>query len=223
MKTAYSYLRVSGQSQIDGDGFPRQRDTILKYARQNGITLGREFVEQGVSGTKDAFDREALPALMDSLKLNGITLVLIEKADRLARDLMVSEILLAEFRKAGVTVISAECGTDLTVDDENPTKKFIRQVLGAVSELEKSGIVAKLRAARQRVRKETGRCEGRKPYGHTNDEKGILIYMTELRAKGFSYHEIAVQLNMKGIQPRKGYKWHPATICRILYRENKVS
>jgi hypothetical protein len=38
-------------------------------------------------------------------------------------------------------------------------------VLGAVSQFEKSVIVAKLRAARTRQRRVTGRCEGRKPFG----------------------------------------------------------
>jgi hypothetical protein len=30
---AVSYLRVSGKAQIEGDGFPRQRETIARYAK----------------------------------------------------------------------------------------------------------------------------------------------------------------------------------------------
>jgi len=37
------------------------------------------------------------------IRSNGVRLVLVERADRLARDLMVGEVLLAESRKLGVT------------------------------------------------------------------------------------------------------------------------
>jgi DNA invertase Pin-like site-specific DNA recombinase len=225
MKTkAFSYLRVSGKGQIDGDGFPRQRDTVTKYAKRHQIEIEREFCEKGVSGTKDAFDREALTDLFVALKANGVRLVLVERADRLARDLMISEILLGEFRKLGVKVISAECGTELTVEDDDPTKKLIRQVLGAISEWEKSVIVQKLRAARMRIRKTGGRCEGRKPYGVTEQEKAVIGRMKELKAAGGSLVAIAGHLNAEGIKPRgskragKDTSWHPTAIQRILAR-----
>jgi hypothetical protein len=53
----------------------------------------------------------------------------------------------------------------VAVADEDPTRVLIRQVLWAVSQFEKSVIVAKLRAARMRRRQQTGRCEGRKRFG----------------------------------------------------------
>jgi DNA invertase Pin-like site-specific DNA recombinase len=91
-----------------------------------------------VSGTKDLDDREGLGDLMARVRSNGIRLVLVERADRLARDLMMSEVLIAEFRQLGVTVIAADSGTDLTAGDDDPTRVLIRQVLGAVSQFEKS-------------------------------------------------------------------------------------
>ena len=42
----------------------------------------------------------------------------------------------------------------------------MRQIFGAIAEYEKTMIVIKLRGARQRKKARTGRCEGRKPYGH---------------------------------------------------------
>jgi DNA invertase Pin-like site-specific DNA recombinase len=226
MKTkAFSYLRVSGKGQIDGDGFPRQRATVAAYAKRHQIEVVREFCEKGVSGTKDAFDREALTDLFVALKANGVRLVLVERADRLARDLMISEILLGEFRKIGVKVISAECGTELTVEDNDHTKKLIRQVLGAISEWEKSCIVQKLRAARMRIRKTDGRCEGRKPYGFTDAEKAVVSRMQELKRSGGTIAAIAAQLNAEGIKPRTSTraghetKWHPTMIQRILARK----
>jgi DNA invertase Pin-like site-specific DNA recombinase len=84
--------------------------------------------------------------------------VLVERADRLARDLIVGELILNQFRELGVRVIAADAGTELTASDEDPTRTLIRQVLGAVAEFEKTVTVSKLKAARVRKRKATGRC-----------------------------------------------------------------
>ncbi len=225
MKTkAFSYLRVSGKGQITGDGFPRQRESINNYCLNNNIEIEREFIENGVSGTKDAFDREALTEMFVALKASDVRLVLVERADRLARDLMISEILLGEFRKVGIKVISAECGTELTVQDNDPTKKLIRQVLGSISEWEKSIIVQKLRAARMRIKIAKGKCEGRKAYGSIPAEQNIIAQMQGLRKVGYTFAEITNRLNSQGIKPRtparegKATMWHPTTIQRILAR-----
>jgi len=177
-----------------------------------------------VSGTKEAFDRPGLTDLFVAIKSNGIRTILLERADRLARDLMIGEIILAECRKLGVKVISAECGTELTVEDNDPTRKLIRQVLGAISEWEKSIIVQKLRAARTRIRKTKGRCEGRKPYGQTDAEKTVLERLKDLKSGGHSLKKIAEILNHDTVATRttsragKPTKWHPTTIQRILSR-----
>jgi DNA invertase Pin-like site-specific DNA recombinase len=222
---AFSYLRVSGKGQIAGDGFPRQRDKVERFAKKHRFEIAQEFRDEGVSGTKDAFERPGLTELLIALKSNGVRTVLIEDAHRLARDLVVSEILLREFRDIGVNVISADSGTELTVEDDEPSRKLIRQILGAVSEWEKSIVVQKLRAARNRMRKSGARCEGRKPYGITSDEREIIAKILDLKQKGNSFAVIAANLNREGVQPRKSTragkqaKWHSTMISRILVRE----
>jgi hypothetical protein len=47
--------------------------------------------------------------------------------------------------------------------DDTPTTTFVRQVLGAVAQLDKAMTVAKLRGARERKRREDGWCEGGAP------------------------------------------------------------
>lgn len=212
---AFSYLRVSSKGQVDGDGFTRQRDVIARYAQQNSIDIHDTYAE-AMTGTAEAFDRPVLTALFAALKQwPDIKLVLVERADRLARDLMVSEILLAEFRKLGVKVVSAECGTDLTVDSNDPTKTLIRQILGALSQWEKSSLVIKLRAARAR----SGKKEGRKPYGASPVEKETISLMRQWRADEMSYQNIAASLNVRGNKPRAGKRWHKTAVQRILARQ----
>ena len=173
-KKALAYLRVSGKGQINKDGFPRQREAIRKYAKANSLEIVGEYRDEGVSGTKELEHRQGLAALLDYIESNGVKVILVERADRLARDLMVSEVILGQFRDLGVSVISADSGVDLTTGDDDPTRTLIRQVLGAVSQFEKSVIVLKLRAARERTKRKTGRCEGRKPYGYYPGENNII-------------------------------------------------
>ncbi len=220
---AVAYLRVSGRGQIDGDGFPRQRDVIARYARAHGVDVVAEYRDEGVSGTRDLDNREGLSDLMARIRANGVRVVLVENATRLARDLMVGEVILREFRDVGARVIAADSDTDLTAGDDDPTRKLIRQVLGAVAEFEKSALVAKLRAARVRKRRTTGRCEGRKPFGARSGEDAALARLRALarkprRGRRLSYAQIAAALNSEAIPTRTGRPWAPRTVYGILHR-----
>jgi DNA invertase Pin-like site-specific DNA recombinase len=214
---AFAYLRVSGKGQVDGDGFPRQRAAVKSYADAHAIHVVQFFEEKGVSGTKDLDDRPALQAMMLALLSNGVRTVLIEKLDRLARDLMVQETLIADFRKNGFEVVSV-AEPDLCSDD--PSRVMVRQLFGIVAQYEKSNIVLKLRAARQRMRARTGRCEGRKPYGEREGEREVIALIRKLSDRGMNYSAIAAKLNADGVSTRYGGKaqWYPANISRIVNR-----
>jgi DNA invertase Pin-like site-specific DNA recombinase len=223
-KNALIYLRVSGKGQINKGGFPRQRDVIRKYAKANNLEIVGEYRDEGVSGTKELEHRQGLAALLDHIESNGVQIVLVERADRLARDLMVGEVILGQFRDAGVSVIAADSGVDLTTGDDDPTRTLIRQVLGAVSQFEKSVIVLKLRAARERTKRKTGRCEGRKPYGYYPGEDKIIKRIKELYRKRpgekrMGFRTIAGQLNKEGIFTRSGVPWSDTQVKSILTRK----
>lgn len=221
---AFSYLRVSGKGQLDGDGFPRQREVIAKYARVKRIQVVNEYVE-GISGTTELEGREALTELCKRIDENGVRLVLVERADRIARDLMISEILLQQFRQRGVQVIECEGGQELTVTDNEPTRVLIRQVLGAVAQFEKSCLVAKLGAARARIRAETGRCEGAKRYGDLPGESSAVAKVIELaKAKPKpSLQKIADQLNadQANYPTRTGKPWSKQMVKNVLDRAKR--
>ncbi len=217
MKPAYGYLRVSDRSQLDGDGFPRQRAAIEQYAREHDIRIVRWFEEKGVSGTLT--DRPALAEMIALLHANGTKLVIVEKLDRLARDLMVQETIIGDLRKAAVELIST-MEPDLCSDD--PSRKLIRQMFGAIAEYERAMIVAKLRGARDRMRAKIGRCEGRKAYGHSATERLVLKRIQSYLNDGHNFSAIAEKLNHAGIKTRYGSKWLPNTVRRIALREKQI-
>ena len=224
MKTAVSYLRVSGKGQIDGDGFPRQRDRISKWAKTHKHQVVGEFCDEGISGTSELSDRPGLAALLDRIESNGVRIVLVENVNRWARELMVQEVILEQFRKLGVQVIEVEGGNDLTQDTSaDPTAKFMRQILGAVAEFDKNVTVLKLRAARERKRRAGERCEGRKPFGSSPSEQKTLDVMRKLarKPKGgsrLSFGAIADRLNQEGHSTRSGKPWKRGTVHAILSR-----
>ena len=154
MEKAFAYLRVSGLGQLEGDGFPRQRAAIKAYAASKGFRIVREFEERGVTGENDLENRPALKDLIAALRSNGTRVVLIEKLDRLARDLMIQESIIADLRKSGFKLVSV-MEPDLCSDD--PTRVLLRQMMGAFAQYERAMIVTKLRAARQRAKASKGR------------------------------------------------------------------
>lgn len=218
---AVPYLRVSSKGQILGDGFDRQLDTIQKRAEFENIFLKTVVREEGVSGTKDSGDRPALSSLLEALVQDPeCSTILVERADRVARDLIVSELLLKECRELGITVIEAESGQDLTKDDpDDPTSRLIRQLLAAVAEFEKSSLVLKLRKARQRKKgRGTGGKEGQKPYGALEHEKDGLRRIQELIDDGYGPSVIAECLNLEQIVTRRGGKWTKQSVHTIVQR-----
>ncbi len=221
-KTAFSYLRVSGKGQVKGDGFARQRAAVQAYARAHRLRVLEEYQDK-VTGTKELADRAGLAALLDRAEHNGASIVLVERADRLARDVLVGEVILGQFRDQGIKVIECDGGTDLTADTDNPTATLIRQVLGAVSQFEKTVIVLKLKASRDRLSRKAGkRIEGAKPYGFYDDERDTRARMESLykersgRRRRRGYQWIANVLNAEGRPTRRGGAWCRQSVHSIL-------
>jgi DNA invertase Pin-like site-specific DNA recombinase len=213
MIEAFGYLRVSGRGQLRGDGFPRQRETIEQYAKANHFKIVGWFEERAVSGGTEWENR---PAWTDMVQhLNGVRTILVEKVERLARDLGVQEWILRDLKQRGVALISA---TEENLDAD-PTRVLIRQMFGAIAQYDRAMTVLKLRAARKRMKAATGRCEGRKPYGNRQGESELIARMRSMRHDGMTYEAIAAAFNTEGVQTRiPGGRWFPATIQKILAR-----
>ncbi len=215
----FAYLRVSGKGQINGDGLVRQSTVIENYAKNNTLEIVKYFSDEGISGTLE--NRPALASMLIDLELNGVKTVIIEKVDRLARDLMIQEAIINEFRNKKLKLISVYEGENILSDD--PTRKLVRQVLGAISEYDKKMTVLKLRAARERKKLEFGKCEGRKGYKEVLPE--IIIEIKKLRrkprkGKRKTFEEITQVLNQKGFRSISGKKFTGNNVSTLLHRSN---
>jgi DNA invertase Pin-like site-specific DNA recombinase len=219
MKQAVGYCRVSSKGQTDGTGLDRQEQIIKQYARKNKYQLVKVY-QEAMTGTKA--DRPEFTQMLADLLSNSCRVIIIERLDRLARDLGVQLQLVGLLCSKGLTLISADTEQDVTAAfSGDPMLKAMIQVQGVFSELDKSMLVKKLRKAREAKKAKTGRCEGIKPYGFYPGEDKIIKRIKQLYRKPhgqprMGYRAMARQLNAEGFQTRSGVPWRDTHIKSIL-------
>lgn len=227
---ALAYIRVSGASQVDKDGPERQVHTISDFARSRKLTLAIDpaahldlrdypFFDAGVSGTKDSSDRPGLNAAIEYCHEHGIHTLLVEKTDRLSRDLVVGFSIIARCQSLGIRVIDCSTGIELT-ETSDPYAKFILQVVLAAAELNKNIFVHQSKQARTRLRLRNGRCEGQKSYRDLPQHAPAVARIDELHAQRLTSREIAHTLNAEGFHTKYGNPWSHGTVCKIINQRN---
>jgi DNA invertase Pin-like site-specific DNA recombinase len=148
----------------------RQREAVSGFARRAGCyELVAEFSDDAVKGSNPVDVRPGFAAMLARVASNGVRAVVVETASRFARDLIGQETGYRFLRDAGITLVAAD-SPDSFLDDTPTTAVLIRQVLGAVSQFEKAALVAKLRGARERKKRESGKCGGRMNYLKRNPD-----------------------------------------------------
>ena len=85
-------------------------------------------------------------------------------------------------------------------------------------------LLRKLRMAREAKKAKTGRCEGRKPYGHYPGEDDFIKrirhpYRKPHGRERLGCRAIATQLNQEGISTRSGVPWSGTQVKSILDRK----
>lgn len=174
-----------------------QLEEMRQYVASRGWTIASEYVDHGVSGTKES--RPALNRLMTDAQRRRFDIVLVWKLDRFARSLKFLVIALAELGAFGVAFVSLRDNLDLST----PAGRFTAQLLGAMAEFEKELIRERVQAGIDRrkvdlekhgwfVSKRGNRCMnlGRKRV--SVDVERIAT----LRASGASWRAIAKELKV---------------------------
>jgi DNA invertase Pin-like site-specific DNA recombinase len=218
------YMRVSGKGQVDEGGFPRQEQVIRQFCETHGLELAQLVREEGVSGTVEGPDR---PELSKVLQADGVGAIVVEKLDRLSRELLVQELLIRDARRKDFAVFSAEFGRleDVASKALTPSQTAMRQILGAMAEMDKSNAVSRMAQGRARVKAETGRCEGRKPFGEGSNlhEKKVLHSILEMFDAGIKRRFIVTGLAALGlVNPNTGKPYQKSFICKLLRRHRST-
>lgn len=175
------YARVSTAN--NGQDPTMQTRELREYAERRGWTVSGEYVDIGISGTKEK--RPELDRLMTDAHRRRFDAVVVWKFDRFARS--VSHLLraLETFKAQGIEFVSFS----EQLDTSTPTGKLVFTVLGAVAELERSLIVERVKAGLRNARAK-GKTLGR--------PRAILdiTRIAALREQGFGWKAIAAQMRV---------------------------
>jgi DNA invertase Pin-like site-specific DNA recombinase len=206
---AVAYLRTSSAT--------NEREAVEGFAKRAGYELVAEFSDDAVKGSDPVDARPGFAAMLARIASNGARTIVVETASRFARDLIVQETGWRFLRDAGVELIAAD-SPDSFLDD-TPTAVLIRQVLGAVSQFEKAALVAKLRGARERKKRDTGKCGGRKNYLERNpDAVALAKKLARYPVNGHrrSLRSVAAELEMQGHLSSAGTRYSAKAVSRMV-------
>jgi DNA invertase Pin-like site-specific DNA recombinase len=229
--TAYVRVSTGKQAAEDRLGKPVQVKSIREYARDHGHRIVEWRYDDGISGGNGLESRVGLPQALQDVKSGRAKGVIVYRLDRLARDLIIQEQLLAEIKHlGGLPFTTSAAEAEYLEDDPNdPSRKLIRQILGGVNEYEKSMIALRLRNGRK-LKAEQGRyAYGAPAFGSSavdhelapNDaERSVIDMLRAMRLHGLSYRDMADALNGAGYATKRGGKWYAQTVLNVLKRES---
>jgi DNA invertase Pin-like site-specific DNA recombinase len=225
------YSRVSTDRQAEeGLGAEIQRQAIRDWAKEHGHSVIFMEADDGVSGTRELDDRPGLAEALRAIRTGIAEGLIVYRLDRLARDLILQEQLLREvWRLGGVAFSTSAAESSFLVEDPtDPSRRLIRQVLGAVSEYERAMVRLRLQSGRDRKAAAGGYAGfGSPALGWRAVDGALIPHIDEQRAvdlivgrhaSGASHRQIIADLEAAGLRPKRSDRWHPTTVARVLRR-----
>jgi len=214
MQKALAYYRTSN-AHIDVDNkesLTRQQVAVERYAKQAGYDIVDSVYDAAVSGADPIDQRPGFAEALKRIASNGVKTIIVETASRFARDLIVAETGYRRLRDAGIVLIAADAPNSFL--DDTPTSAFIRQVLAAVQELDRTMTIAKLKGAKDRKRAAGGKAEGRKSY--IQKVPATVERARALRASGMTLKQITDQMTAEGFKTDTGSPYQMTAIGRMI-------
>jgi DNA invertase Pin-like site-specific DNA recombinase len=193
MKRAVLYSRIStGDQHLE-----TQLLDLRELAKQRGLEIVREYTDV-ISGAKSK--RPGLDSLMSDARRRRFDVVLVAAFDRIARNVRHFLDVLDELSQLNIQFISMR----ENIDTGGPLGRALLTIIGAISELERSLIVERVKAGMRRAKLE-GRRIGRTPLDIDREQ------VVSDRGSGMSLTQVA-----------KKHRISRASVCRLV-RESGAS
>ena len=213
---AVAYLRTSNEANVgaDNDSDNRQRRAIWAYANAAGLVIVSEFYDADDTGADIITDRPGFAAMLERLVANGPRTIIVETPDLFARNPAVQFVGHGFLEAHGITLIAASAPTHFNQD--SATARLVRQVLPVVAQFDKAISVAKLAAARKRLRVE------RKRIAEVHPEAVEFARKLAAARKGKpSLLTISAALAAAGYVNERGVAFNRASVAQMLeYRDD---
>lgn len=212
MKNAGIYVRVSTERQVqEGYSISAQKNNLIKFANDNHLFIYDIYADEGISG-KNVINRPEVQRLINDIQNSKIDVVLIQKFDRLTRNISDTEDFIELFKKHDIDVWSISDGK---VDFNSSNGKFMTLLKGLFAQHEREQIADRIKIAfREKAKEGYTLCSGCPPYGYKHvkgnkvlqikeDEAKIVRRIYEMYLNNMSLSMIAKTLNIEGIPTKK--------------------
>ena len=225
MQKAIGYIRVSTQNQADeGVSLEAQRAKIEAWCTLNDAELIAVHEDAGVSGASMT-GRDGLHAALKATT-KGMALVCysISRIARSTRDMLeIAERLDAK----GADLVSVTERIDTTT----AAGRMVFKMLAVLADFERDQIGERTKMALAHKRS-IGEVYAATPFGfdaidgrlvEVKKEALIVAEILRMRDAGSSLAEIADGLNARGVEGKRGGRWHPSTVRYLINRQAKAA
>lgn len=209
-KAAILYARVSTDEQVrSGYSLAQQLEALRDYAEREGYEVLEEVQDPGQSGA--SLERPGMDRVRDLVasEAGGVSVVLAQDRDRLAREPAYHYLLRQEFEESGTKIRALN-----DHGDESPEGELTDGILDQLAKYERAKFAQRSRRGMLRKAREAGVCS-KPPYGFRVkvDGKGIEVLdrdlvvvekVFRLAAEGFGLHAIQTRLYNEGVASPTG-------------------
>lgn len=221
-KKAALYTRVSTVHQVDKDSLPHQQHALVEYIKYVlHINSYEIFEDAGFSGKNT--NRPAYQEMMTRIRAGEFTHLVVNKIDRISRNLLDFAAMYDELKKCNVTFVS--CNEQF--DTSNAMGEAMLKIILVFAELERHMTSERVEAVMMDRAQKGIRNGGFLPLGYRWSQDKTLIQIDEKEAKtarllfsmylnGMTTTKIARYLNAHSITGKKGGCWNSATVRQIL-------
>ncbi|HRH55415.1 MAG TPA: recombinase family protein [Candidatus Paceibacterota bacterium] len=221
------YGRVSTARQEEDGTIETQLAAVRAYAKENNLTIVREYTDDGWSG--DVLARPALDALRQDVKAKLWDAVLSYDPDRLARRYSYQALIMDDLRDAGIETLF------VTIEaPKNSEDKILHGVRGLFAEYERAKIGERFRLGKLRKISEGHILVSSPLYGFNyipkrdkqhgyyeiNEEEAAVVrkIFTWIGDEGLTIRQVVQRLGEQGVKPRKSVRgvWATSTLTSML-------
>jgi DNA invertase Pin-like site-specific DNA recombinase len=214
---AVAYIRCSSDQQVDAS-MPAQKSSIEKYAKEHGYHIIRWYVDEAISGWKEA--REQFQQLITDLQRGDFEAVLCWDQNRFSRfPVLEANHYWYLLDHSGVHLATCNQGR---VDWHSIAGWLTASIKQHSDSQHRFQLSADIKRGKRAVA-ERGVWQGRIPYGYVRSKNGKLAIGDALEVatvqrifneytRGASLRSIAHKLNAEGIDAGEGRGWAAGSV-----------
>ncbi len=237
------YIRLSREDgdKQESESISNQRNILQRYVKEKNLTLVKEYIDDGISGT--TFNRPGFNEMLQDIENKNINMVITKDLSRLGRDYIKTGFYIEEyFPKNNVRYIAITDDIDTYLDSNN---NDITPFKAIMNDMYAKDISKKIRSVYKEKQKQGEYLCSTTAYGYKKhpsirnklvvDRKlqGIVKKIFDMYSNGQGSLEIVNYLNSHqylsplgyrktGViqdENKTGYNWNEVTICNMLRNE----